>query len=223
MIKFDLKFGIGEKNLEFSNQYKTLIENSCTLLIEVINTDIFKTKVLNYKWHHRRKGEILNFNHTTSSREDVLKKLLSGDDKFVSEYKNDSNELGDNDIDIWIIPYYTKRKIVGSTNPNTYKTWLNINYWNNRIVQNKVNPFLTMVELAENIVHEYCHNIGFGHRGNKPHKHYNRNSVPYAIGDIFNEVAFELKNDKLNIPLSELDSNNEFVIDCSFCTENNIA
>lgn len=221
MINFDLKFGIGSGNLEFSDEYKYLITESCQILIEVVNSAEFQENVLNYEWHHKRRGRKIGFNHTNASREEVLSKLLSGNDKFSDEFVDDHNEIDDGDIDIWIFPYYAKKKIVGSTNPSTYRTWLNLNYWNRRIISNKVNPILTKIEIAENILHEYCHNLGFGHRGNKPHKYYNRHSVPYALGDIFNKIA--LKNDQTKTKLmSDFDFENEFVVDCSFTeSENN--
>jgi len=218
MITFDLKFGIGSNNLEFSEEYKSLINNSCEILIEVINSTEFQNDVLEYKWQHKRRGYISGFNHTNASRSEVLNKLLSGNDKFSDEFNDDHNVINDGDIDIWIFPYYAKRKIVGSTNPSTYRTWLNLNYWNRRIITNKINPILTKIEIAENILHEYCHNLGFGHKGNKPHKHYNRHSVPYALGDIFNKIALKLNENKTKL-MSDFDFENEFIVDCSF-TEN---
>jgi len=223
MITFDLKFGTGYDDLEFSKDYRNLITEACQILIEIINTDEFKHIIRNYNWHHRRRGIIHGFNHTNTSRSEILSKLLSGNDEFIDEYEDDHNQINDKDIDIWIIPYHGRKKVIGKTNPNTYKTWLNLNYWNTRIVQNKINPILTRIEIAENILHEYCHNLGFGHKGNKRNKHYNIHSVPYALGTEFNKIAIEkYKDNKAIAKMCELDFENEFEVECSFCKETDI-
>jgi len=220
MVKFDLKFGTGENGLEFSPEYKTLIENSCKILVEVINSKVFEDKVLGYSWVHKRKGRINQFNHTFVDRAKILQMIRSGDDNFIDEYSNDNNERGDMDIDIWIIPYFGKRRVIGMTNPTTYKTWLNLAYWNDRIMINKINPFYTKLEIAENIIHEYCHNLGFNHKKNKKHKYNNIHSVPYAIGVIFYELALEKYKTELKINGNISNSiwlEDEHKVDCSFC------
>ncbi len=221
MITFDLKIGKGRNGLEFSEEYKELIQASCELLLHIINLPDFRTKVHNYTWTHKREGLKEGFHHTSDSRELVYEKIMSGDDNFTEEFEDDHNVKGDKDIDIWIIPYYgRKKKVVGMTNRKTYRTWLNLKHWN-QIPKSRLKEFSTKIGLAKNIIHEYCHNLGYGHKGNKRYKHYNEHSVPYGIGRVIDEIVENGFKEQFENGLNIMAALNDDLLEsyCSFTTD----
>lgn len=201
MISLDLKFGRNEKqNLEFSPDYKKLIEESCKILIQVLNTEAFKEEVLNFSWKPRLRRRQYNFNHTKLSRATVFKKIMSGDDKFIDENPDDSNAKGDKDIDIHISPYKDKKDYVkGGTYTTTFYSHLNLTHWDKVLERNKDKLYLVKASIAKHIIHEYCHNLGFKHKGNNPSKNNNKYSVPYAVGDIVEDLILEVEPEIANI------------------------
>lgn len=182
MLKVDLKLSKGERNVEFSEIHKKVILNGANLLIDVLNNPNFEVEVKNYTWKKSRGPLQERYNHTTDSRELVFKKIASGDDKFSSDDINNDRQIGDNDIDIHILPYKTNVNIVGKTYPNNPKTWINLNNLDAKIRKYELDVVSAFV--AQNMIHEYCHNLGYGHKGNNPRKFNNKHSVPYAIGEI---------------------------------------
>ncbi|WP_190808707.1 hypothetical protein [Flagellimonas sp. S3867] len=179
MLEIDLKFDIGKNKLEFTKDQKELIRESSNSLLEILNSRDFENEVIRYSWKGKE-----GFNHTKDSNSVIYKKILSGDDKFVDKYPDDQNQLGDNDLDVWVIPYKAKRNKVGKTYKGTYKSWININNLNYRMNKYKNNPQLLHSLVSQNIIHEYCHNLGYEHIGNERNKNNNIYSVPYAIGGI---------------------------------------
>lgn len=182
MLKIDLKLSKGERDLEFSELHKEIITKGANLLIEFLNDKKFKIEVESYTWKKGRGTLQKNYNHTLDSRELVFRKIASGDDKFSTTDINNNRQVGDNDIDIEILPYKTKISIVGKTYPNNPKTWINLNNLDAKIKKHSVE--IVAVLVAQNMIHEYCHNLGYGHKGNNPKKFNNQHSVPYAIGNI---------------------------------------
>lgn len=94
----------------------------------------------------------------------LYERIMSGGDRYGSE---------DCDIDI-DITLFNKRwsKVVGYTYPGTMRTWFNRKFWRNDAF------------VAGNIIHEYCHNAGFGE------------TVAYLYGDTMNRMVGQLDNGK---------------------------
>lgn len=184
MLKIDLKFGVDNKNLEFTINQKELIEQSGNFLIQILNSESFEKQIKNYKWKGNER-----FNHTKDSRTAIYTKLLSGNDNFIDEFIDDQNQLDDKDLDIWVFPYKTKTDIVGRTFGYTYRTWINLNNLNYKIKKYENYPTLLYALISQNLIHEYCHNLGYKHKGNKRNKHNNIYSVPYGVGDIIKNEA----------------------------------
>ncbi len=213
MIQIDLKIGKGKRGIEFTIEQKTTIVNAALVLKRVLNSNEFKDAVLKYSWKHKRKGKIKGFNHTKHSREKVYKKIMSGNDKFTKEFEDDSNIKGDRDIDIWVHPFKTKPSVVGATRKKTYKSWINVVNLEERAITNERSPFVTVIEVAMNLIHEYCHNLGYNHRGNKHDKHNNLYSVPYAVSQIVNNIAYEFYIDQIYLG-TPLIADTDFEITC---------
>ena len=189
MIQIDLKIGKGKRGIEFSLEQKQVITNAALVLQKVLNSSEFKDAILNYHWKHKRKGKVEKFNHTKHSRKKIYNVIMSGNDKFSEEFKDDSNVIGDQDMDVWVHPFKVKPSIVGATKKKTHKSWINMANLENRKLANEAAPFVTVIEIAMNLIHEYCHNLGYKHRGNRYDKHNNLYSVPYAVAEIVNQLA----------------------------------
>jgi len=102
--------------------------------------------------------------------------FLSGADNFNKEI--------DRDLDLYVTFYYSFKSVVGYTHPSTYWTWIN-----RRIFKNN-----SIGQIAGNICHEYCHNLGFGHPNT------NRKSLTYQFGylvaDIIDKKSAKTIEDK---------------------------
>jgi hypothetical protein len=73
--------------------------------------------------------------------------------------------------------YHSPSKTIGYTFPDTNRIWMNTKYFNR----------YTPVKVADNLMHEWMHKLGFTHEMKYSER---RNySVPYAIGYLIEELA----------------------------------
>jgi len=171
-MKIDLHF------IKNANQLQKDLYMTCIGLVEtVINSKTFKSRVLEYKWIddngvvHGRFKENNGLNN-----EGVYNLFMSGKDKF--------NPLPDGDLDLAVELYNNKwSRVKGYTYGNTYLTWINVKFWKG--IKEKI-----LALIGGNLVHEYLHNVGFGHafKFNSTRKH----SVNYAIGRIVEELILNI-------------------------------
>jgi len=157
----------GMKN--FSEKEKEKFLKAIELCKKVINSKEFEQKITNYKWtsggvtyNTFKKNEGL-------TNEEIFEKFMSGADQFNTEK--------DNDIDLYTTLYYSSRSTVGYTYPNTFKTWINRKFFSQ----------FSLAGIVGNVIHEYLHNVGFGHSSgyNSTRKH----TVPYAYGYVARDIA----------------------------------
>lgn len=169
----DIKFG-KNRRLVFKTSVRDRIMEATKVLEEVINHDLFKSRVKEFKWTDKVGKEHANFHMSNGfTNEEILRMILSGKDKF--------NTTEDGDIDVFIHPYRANKKKVGYTLTNTYKTWINLKWL-------KSVPKSRPERIAGNLLHEYCHNLGFSHDINgKKVKHF-ENTVPYKCGKFVVEL-----------------------------------
>lgn len=86
------------------------------------------------------------------------------------------------DVDLTIYKSsWFSRGIMGYTFPSVMKTWMNRRFLSS--------DSAGLSDVAGNIVHEWCHNLGFNHS----HKSLEQRkySVPYAVGNIIKELCEE--------------------------------
>ena len=149
----------GLKN--FTDQEKVKFKDAVRLLHKVINSEDFKKRFLNLKLVET----------TGKTNIQIFKELFSGKDKF--------NTVSDHDVDVYATMYYSFKRTVGYTYPDTWKTWINRKYFSNP------------ADIAGNIIHEYMHNLGYGHSSPRQ-----KMSVPYAAGDLVRDMINEMSGSK---------------------------
>lgn len=155
---------------------KVFMEKVVPLLEKVVNSDEFKERVLEYSYFGN-KGFVDN---RGLARPAIYRRFISGADKF--------NTAEDQDLDLFLSIFYSRRSTIGYTYPSTFKTWVNrrfFSWW--------LKSDTGRCNIIGNIVHEYMHNLGFDHavRWNKLRDH----SVPYAYGNIAKEIALKKVKD----------------------------
>lgn len=142
------------------------LRSALALIKRVIGSEEFKQRVLNYS-HRGRKEFVDNNGH---SNEQVYQLILEGAEATGDTSRN-------NTMDVELELYHQPTTTIGYTYPNTVRIWMNAKYFN------RYSP----VEVADNLMHEWMHKIGFSHAvaWDEERDH----SVPYAIGYLVEELA----------------------------------
>lgn len=144
-----------------TEEEKTMFKGAANALEEALKDPIFWNKVqAEYDDFLYKEG--LSFN-------EFKRKLLSGADKF--------NKLDDGDIDVHVTMYYSRKRVVGFTYPSTWRSWANRNIYRNYDIS----------DIAGNILHEYLHNLGYGH------PRANRRSLVYQMGYLVRDHIAEVR------------------------------
>jgi len=169
------RLNIKIETLYLNEEETRLIENALIILGESVNSGAFENFVLNYTWHktyYKRKwfrkiwytknGDNFRWNNGLSS-EEIFDKIMSGAETLDPSH--------DKEIDIHLkVDRRNKRGVVGYTYPNTKWQW--IYKW----VLRSYDEY----DIAGNLLHEWCHKIGFDHEYRfSPLREF---TVPYALG-----------------------------------------
>lgn len=152
--------------VNFNTHEEEKVRKAVSIIKRVISSIEFKERVLNYT-HNGTK----QFNDNDGlSNEEIYLKILEGAEKIGNSSKN-------NTMDVELELYHQGTKTIGYTYPNTVRIWMNKKYFNR----------YTPVEVADNLMHEWMHKLGFTHATmwskNRDH------TVPYAIGYLVEELA----------------------------------
>jgi len=173
---------------------RELYELGLACALTAINSDEFEYAVKNYKFIDPYIGKIRNGFHENSykyvkvtedgffphvnlkitylNRAQIYNLIMSGWDKY------DQKHDGDMDIEATIF-YKRWSSSVGYTYSDQRGTWINTKFWTGTELE-------IIARIAANIVHEYMHNLGFGHdRKWNPLRDF---TVPYAIGTIVHNM-----------------------------------
>lgn len=147
---------------------------ACAHFERAFNSEEFKQFILNFSykntyttgrlWNKKTHTEIVNhFESTEMTNEQVYRTLMNGAETLSPEI--------DHEADIYLeIDRRDKHGVIGYTYPRT--KWQYMYNWFFKSV--------TIEEIAGNLLHEYCHKLGFDHAYyNTPTRQY---SVPYACG-----------------------------------------
>jgi hypothetical protein len=144
----------------FSDKEKAKFMLAIDKAEDAINSKEFERRVMGY-----------NFDQTNGdSNYAIYLKFMGGADRY--------NPKKDGDLDVYITMYYSWGRAIGYTMPSTYFTWINRKFFSG----------FNHASIAGNVVHEYCHNLGYDHRRASDH-----DSVPYAIGYIVRDMIIELE------------------------------
>jgi hypothetical protein len=141
-------------------------------LIEVVlNSHEFKSKVLNFKF--RGKKQFVQ-NNGMSNRQ-IYETLMAGAERFPKS--SEANQQMDVDLEIYFPKWWQNQKVLGYTTPDDPIIHINRSFYSSAEVQ----------DLAMNIVHEWCHKVGFDHdfktNDRRPY------TVPYAIGYLVRDLG----------------------------------
>jgi hypothetical protein len=154
----------------FSSEQEEKVQRAVEILKKVIATQEFKDRILNYSYRGKK---AFHDNHGLSN-EEIYKKILKGAEIIGNTKEN-------NCLDVEIELYHQQTTTIGYTYPNTPRIWMNTKYFNK----------YTPVKVADNLMHEWMHKLGFTHatKWSVDRDH----SVPYAIGYLVEEIADTLK------------------------------
>jgi hypothetical protein len=156
--------------VNFSQAQEGKVNTAISLMRKVIASDEFRTRVLN----HTYKGKKTFVDNGGLSNAQIYQKILDGAEKMGDTSKN-------NQLNVELELYYAATTTIGYTYPSSLRIWMNTKYFNN----------YTPVKIADNLMHEWLHKLGFGHTTTySASRNY---SVPYAIGYMVEELAAKLK------------------------------
>lgn len=155
--------------VNFNSEQEEKIKKAVSIIKKVIALPEFKKRILNYSY----KGKNGFFDNQGYSNEAVYRMILEGSEKIGNTSKNNS-------MDVELELYFQKTSTIGYTYPHTTRIWMNKKYFNK----------YTPVKVADNLMHEWMHKLGFTHSmaWNEERDH----TIPYAIGYIIEELAEKL-------------------------------
>lgn len=160
----DLKF----VNFEPAQELK--VKKAVELIRKVISSAEFKERILNHKFEG--KPGFVDSNGLTN--EEIYAKILNGAEIM-------GNTRANKRMDVEIELYTDKTTTIGYTYPSTGRIWMNTKYFDK----------YTPVKVADNLMHEWMHKLGFTHAMKYS---VSRNySVPYAVGYLVEELAAKYK------------------------------
>lgn len=148
------------------------LRQATTLLSRVLGSEEFRQRVLD---HSRRAGPGFADNDGLDNAQ-VYEKLMAASESFAAEPD------GEVDLQVEIRDLgWRGRNVVGYTYPNVPTITQNRRFFANS----------SPAEIAGNLAHEWVHKLGFGHdfrsTAQRP------DSVPYAIGNLVEELARKLE------------------------------
>lgn len=148
----------------FSGASLEKLEHAFGVLEAVVNTEEFKTRVINFK---NSKGERAFASNTGKSNEEIYEFFMDGEETLQPNTTGEINFF----LKLYNRPF---SKVIGWTNGDINTIHINWKFFKNFKPQ----------DVAGNLAHEWTHKLGFGHKSAKEH-----DSVPYAIGYIVREMG----------------------------------
>ncbi len=190
MTRIQLNFKEDEEHPSFSEQEKSAIEAAAKDLQRVVNSEAFRLGVVRYSFKPKvgRRKYYFRMNKG-KSRQEIYKMLITGQDNY--ETKRDYT------LNFLVKPFERKFDAQGGTagftRPDTQFIFLNKAYLTYYIHNYPSAVYLP--SFAGTLLHEYCHNLGFSHRGNRSSA-YNQKTVPYAVGNLVVKLLREIQEEE---------------------------
>ncbi len=158
----------------FSKDGLLKLQEAFSLLEDVVNSEEFKDRVINFK---NSKGKRAFASNNNMTNEEIFEAFMEGRETLQMDTPGEMNFY----LQLYNRPW---SKVIGYTSQNTNVININWKYFKN------FEPH----EVASNLAHEWTHKIGFGHKSAKEH-----DSAPYAIGYIITDIATKMyKMNKLH-------------------------
>lgn len=168
-------FEVSTTLIGFTSRQEKKIRSASRLIKKIVQSDEFKERVLNHSW----KGKKQFANNLGLSNQEIYKKILEGSERMTGHGPNNTM-----DLEIELYADYDSITI-GYTYPSIVRIYMNRKYFN------KFRPY----QVADNMMHEWLHKIGFGHAvKDTPERPY---SVPYAVGYIVKGIARGMRKSNL--------------------------
>lgn len=157
--------------INFNKQEMNKIEDTLKVIKEIITSDEFENRIKQFRFDRKK---IFHDNNNLSNDE-IYQKIIGG-----AEILGDNEADGLMEIELELFEYSSKT--IGYTYPDTKRIWINKKYFSKYKIQ----------QVANNLMHEWMHKLGFNHGTNWDAKR--DFSVPYAVGYIFEDlIAKKLK------------------------------
>jgi hypothetical protein len=177
-------FDVRTTLIGFDQIQEKKIEAASRLIRNIVRTPEFKKEILAHTW----KGKKTFADNNGLSNAEIYQRIIEGSET--------STNLGPNntmDLEIELYTDYDSITI-GYTYPNIVRIYMNRKYFN------KFRPY----QVADNMMHEWLHKIGFGHAvKDTPERPY---SVPYAVGYIVKRIARNQHRERLLTELNMITS-----------------
>lgn len=152
--------------LNFNSSQEEKVRTAVGLIRKVISSSEFRERILSHSFEG--KPGFVDSNGLTN--QEIYEIILNGAEKVGS---NETNHTMDVEIEL----YTDTTTTIGYTYPTSGRIWMNTKYFNT----------YTPVKVADNLMHEWMHKLGFTHAMKYS---VSRNySVPYAIGYLVEELA----------------------------------
>ncbi len=165
-------FKVNAKTVNFNSEERQKVEAAASLIKKIVESPEFRKKILNYTYLGRKQ-----FNDNKGlSNEEIYIKILEGSEKMTGLGKNKTMDLE--------LELYTdmNSRTIGYTYPNIVRVFVNNKYFS------RFKPH----QVADKMMHEWLHKIGFDHsiEATTDRAH----SVPYAVGYIVRRLALKLSS-----------------------------
>jgi hypothetical protein len=148
----------------YSGADRKKLELAADLVERVLGSDEFKYAVLAHTYQGRR--EFVDNNGLSNA--DIYRVLMNGRE-ILNPYDNQTMDLH---LVLYQPPFWKRWSVKGYTYEHTLNIWVNRNWFR----------YFHVSQVAGNMMHEWCHKLGFGHdfkaTARRPF------SVPYAVGEI---------------------------------------
>lgn len=148
----------------FDHASRTKLDLAFKALENVVNSEEFKNRVINFK---NTKGQRSFASNNGQTNEEIYAAFMEGNETLQPNTPNEMN---------FFLSLYFKRfsRVIGYTTPYTNQININWKFFRN----------YAPADVAGNLAHEWIHKIGYDHTSAAEH-----DSVPYAIGYIVEEMA----------------------------------
>lgn len=152
--------------VNFTPVEENKVRQAVEILKKVVASKEFKDRIINFTY----RGKKQFIDNAGRSNEEIYYMILEGAERIGNTSKN-------NMMDVELELYHQTTKTIGYTYPNTVRIWMNKKYFNR----------YTPLKVADNLMHEWMHKLGFGHEISwSQDRDY---SVPYAVGYLVEELA----------------------------------